>query len=169
MRRAGRWIGWLACALLAIMLAALVLVDTPWGHAQVAERIGAIRTANGLRFTVGRIDGSLYSDTRIRNLRVYDLDGLVFDAPDVALDWSPVRWFGGELAIRRLAIPQAMLHHVPHTRPTGRRGPILPDFDIHIGALGVDRLVLARPVLGRERVGSLRGLQLVVSDAGAAR
>lgn len=169
MRRAARWIGWLACTLLGIMLAALVLVDTPWGHAQVAERIGAIRTANGLRFTVGRIDGSLYSGTRIRNLRVYDLDGLVFDAPDVALDWSPVRWFGGELAIRRLAIPQAMLHHVPHTRPTGRRGPILPDFDIQIGALGVDRLVLARPVLGRERVGSLRGLADIRSGRALVR
>ena len=77
-------------ALVAILLAALVIVDTDVGHRWVADRIAAIRTANGLRFTVGRIDGSLYGDARLTDVRVYDLDGLVFAAPQVALDWSPL-------------------------------------------------------------------------------
>ncbi|MBJ6121924.1 translocation/assembly module TamB domain-containing protein [Sphingomonas mollis] len=152
-----RWIAGTIAALAAIVAMALILVDTPWGHRLVAERIGAIRTANGLRFAVGRIDGSLYADTRLNDLRVYDVDGLVFSAPRVELDWAPWRWLWNELSIDRLAIPEARLAHVPHTRPTGRRGPILPDFDIRIGRVDVGRLVLAPPVLGRERVGRLAG------------
>jgi translocation and assembly module TamB len=155
-----RWLRWLAAGLITLALivaAALAIVDTDLGHRWVADRIGQIRTANGLRFTVGRIEGSLYGDTRLKDLRVYDLDGLLFAAPDVALDWQPWRWLHNRLEIERLAIPRAMLLHAPHTRPSTRRGPILPDFDIHIGALAVERLELARPVLGTPRLGRLAG------------
>lgn len=144
-------------ALFAILGAALLVVDTDIGHRYVADRIAAIRTANGLRFAVGRIDGSLYGDTRLVDLRVYDLDGLVFQAPQVELDWSPFKWLSNRLEIRRLAIPRATLLHTPHTRPSARRGPILPDFDIRIGRLAVDRLTLAKSVLGTPRVGRLQG------------
>lgn len=157
MRRFLVWIAGGLVALAAIVAAALLVVDTDVGHRWVADRIGTIRTANGLRFTIGRIDGSLYSDTRITDLKVYDLDGLVFAAPTVALDWSPFHWARNRLDIDRLAIPTATLFRQPRTRKSAKRGPILPDFDIHIGALAVDRLVLAKPVLGTQRVARLRG------------
>ena len=143
-------------AVTAVMAAALFGVDTDIGHRFVANRIGAVRTANGLRFSVGRIDGSIYSNTRIRDLRVYDIRGLVFTAPDLALDWSPWRWFGNTLAIGRLAVPTATLLRSPVTRPSRRPGPILPDFDIRIDRVAIDRLTLAAPVLGTERTASLR-------------
>ncbi len=50
-----------------------------------------------------------------------------------------------------------MLYHVPHTRRTGKQGPILPDFDIRIDRLRLDRLILAAPVLGRQRVAKVEG------------
>ncbi|WP_374297256.1 translocation/assembly module TamB domain-containing protein [Sphingomonas sp.] len=159
-RRRLRWWRWLAGAVLgivAILLAALAVVDTQVGHRWVADQIGRVRTANGLRFAVGRIDGSLYGEARLADVRVYDLDGLVFQAPRVTLDWRPWRWIDNRLDIRRLAVPEARLLHVPRTRPSGRRGPILPDFDIAIGALSVDRLVLAPAVLGQRRTGRLQG------------
>ena len=159
-RRPVRWWRWLVAVVLglaAIIGAALLIVDTDIGHRYVANRIGTIRTANGLRFTVGRIDGSLYADTRLTDLRVYDLEGLVFQAPQVALDWSPFRWMSNRLEIRRLEIDRAILFHTPKTRPSATRGPILPDFDIHIGRLAVDRLVLAKRVLGTARVARLDG------------
>ncbi len=156
-RRWGRWIVGALLGLVAIVGAALLIVDTDIGHRYVADRITTIRTANGLRFAVGRIDGSLYGDTRLVDLRVYDLDGLVFQAPQVQLDWSPFKWLSNRLEIRRLAMPRATLLHTPRTRPSKQRGPILPDFDIRIGRLAVDRLVLAKPVLGSERIGRLNG------------
>ena len=139
-----RWLTWIGAGLLtlvAILAAALMIVDTDVGHRFVAERIAGIRTNNGLRFSVGRIDGSLYSDTRLVDLKVYDLDGLVFQAPDVALDWHPLQWLSNRLAIDRLAVPSATLFHTPHTRKSAKRGPILPDFDIRIGSLSVRRLI----------------------------
>ncbi|PTW47449.1 autotransporter secretion inner membrane protein TamB [Sphingomonas faeni] len=152
-----RWIASAVMALLAIVGAALLIVDTDIGHRFVADRIAAIKTANGLRFTVGRIDGSLYGDTRLVDLRVYDLEGLVFQAPNVTLDWSPFDWFSNRLEIRRLIVDRAILTHTPRTRPSKSRGPILPDFDIHIGKLSVGRLTLAKRVLGTERIGTLEG------------
>ncbi|MBB4154744.1 translocation and assembly module TamB [Sphingomonas jinjuensis] len=175
MRRWWRWLVGAVAALLLLAGAALLVVDTDVGHRIVADRIGAIRTTTGLRFTVGRIDGSLFHATRITDLRVYDLDGLVFQAPQVALDWRPLDWVRHRLSIERLAVPRATLFHKPRTRPSGRRGPVLPDFDIAIGRLTVDRLVLARPVLGQARVARIdgradirRGRALIVLDAGVA-
>ncbi|MFN3433313.1 MAG: translocation/assembly module TamB domain-containing protein [Sphingomonas sp.] len=155
-----RWLRRIAgtlAALAGIVALALAIVDTDVGHRWVAQRIGAIRTANGLSFAIGRIDGSLYGRAMLKDVRVRDLDGLLLQAPAVTLDWSPWLWLDNRLAIRRLAIPQATLFHAPHTRPSARRGPILPDFDIAIGDLAIDRLVLARPVLGTERTARVRG------------
>lgn len=157
MRRALRWIAGGLAAAAILLAAALLLVDTGPGHRFVAERIGAVRTSNGLRFAVGRIDGSLYRDARLHDVRVYDLDGLLFRAPTVRLDWRPWRWLANGLDVRRLEIPQVTLFHTPRTRPGRRDGPVLPGFDIRIDRLAVDRLVLARPVLGRARAGRLAG------------
>ena len=158
--RRGRWLRWLAmavAALVAILVAALMIVDTPIGHRWVADRIATIRTDNGLRFSVGRIEGSLYSDMRLTDLRVYDLDGLLVRVPHARLDWRPWRWAQGALDIRRVEAPVAMLYHVPRTRPTGRHGPILPDFDIRIDRLHLERLILAPAVLGQKRVARVDG------------
>ena len=157
MKRALKWLAGGLLALPLLVAAALLLVDTGPGRRWVAGRIGEVKTANGLRFSIGRIDGSLYGDARLSDVRVYDLDGLLFRAPSVRLDWRPWRWFGNALDVERLEIGEATLFHAPHTRPTARKGPILPGFDIRIGRLAIDRLVLAKPVLGRERVGRLAG------------
>lgn len=155
--RWGRAIAIAVAALVGIVLAALGIVDTSIGHRWVADRIAAIRTPTGLRFSVGRIDGSLYSDMRLVDLRVYDLDGLLVQVPQARLDWRPLNWARGTLDIRRVEAATATLYHVPHTRRTGRQTPILPDFDIRIDRLRLDRLVLARRVLGRERVAKIEG------------
>ncbi len=142
-------------ALLAIVAATFVIVDTPMGHRWVTERIGAIRLDNGLRFTIGRIDGSLYGKATLRDVRVYDPDGLVFSAPVADLDWSPLRWFVNRLDITALHLPVATLAKVPRTIPTGKQGPILPDFDIRIGRLAVDRLIVAPRITGVAREGRI--------------
>ncbi|MET3438298.1 translocation/assembly module TamB domain-containing protein [Sphingomonas sp. 1185] len=155
--RWGRALAILMALVLATIGAALMIVDTAIGHRWVADRIGAIRTPTGLRFSVGRIEGSLYSDMRLVDLRVYDLDGLLVRVPRARLDWRPLHWARGALDIRAVEAPLATLYHVPHTRRTGRDTPILPDFDIRIDRLHLDRLVLAPAVLGRRRVARIDG------------
>lgn len=141
---------------MAILAVTLVVVDTPMGHRWVAARIGAIRLDNGLRFAVGRIDGSLYGRATLHDVRVYDPEGLVFAAPQARLDWTPAAWFANRLDIAALDMPRATFAKVPRTRSTGRRGPILPGFDIRIGRVSVDRLTVAPSVTGVARQGSLR-------------
>ncbi|WP_210358678.1 translocation/assembly module TamB domain-containing protein [Sphingomonas beigongshangi] len=157
MRRAWRWIAGLLAALLLVIGVAFVVVDSDVGHRWVATRIGTIRTANGLRFAIGRIDGSLYGRSRLRDVRVYDLDGLLVQAPEATLDWRPLAWMRNRLDIRALIVSQATMFHAPRTRPGAKGGPVLPGFDIRIGRLAVGRLMLAKPVLGSARTGRLEG------------
>lgn len=152
-----RWIAGLAVAIAAILAAALLVADSDVGHRWVADRIAAVRTPGGLRFAVGRIDGSLYSRAVLRDVRVYDLDGLVFSAPVARLDWSPFDWLSNRLDITALDVPVATLAKWPRTRSTGAQGPLLPDFDIRIGRMAIDRLIVARAVTGVTRSGRVRG------------
>ncbi|SEJ32355.1 autotransporter secretion inner membrane protein TamB [Sphingomonas sp. OV641] len=155
-----RWWRWIAgglVALMAVLAATLWIIDTDIGHRWVAQRINSARPDNGLRFTVGRIDGSLYGAAVLRDVRVHDPEGLVFAAPRAELDWRPFAWLSDRLDIRSLRIPVAMLAKLPRTRPTGRASPILPDFDIIIGRLAVERLAVAPAVTGVMRNGRLTG------------
>ena len=155
-----RWLRWLGGALLglvAIVVAGLLVLDTDIGHRWVADRIAALRPANGLRYSVGRIDGSLYGNTVLVDVRVRDKQGVVFAVPRAELGWSPFAWLDNRLEIRRLHMARASWLRLPNLVPTGRTGPILPGFDIHIGELAIDRLTVGAGVGGVVRTGRLHG------------
>ena len=154
------WPKWLLALILLpliVVAAAAALLDTSIGHRFIANRVAALRPSNGLRYSIGRIDGSVYGRARLIDVRVRDPDGLVLQVPRANLDWRPLAWIGNRLNIRSLVIPQATLAKLPRTTPTGRKGPILPGFDIGVGELRVDRLIIAKPITGVQRAGSLRG------------
>jgi len=154
------WIGRflvLALLIIGVLVAAAALLDTQLGHRFVADQIAAQRPANGLRYSVGRIEGSLYGKATLIDVRVRDVDGLVFRAPRAELDWRPFAWAANRLNIRSLIIPAATLAKIPRTLKTGRKAPILPGFDISIGELRIDRLTLAPAVTGVARSGSIAG------------
>ncbi len=158
--RQHRWLRWIAgrlAGLVALILAALLLADSSIGHRLITDQIAALRPANGLRYTVGRISGSIYSDMTLIDVRVRDRKGLVLEVPRASLRWSPLAWLSNRLEIKRLAIPQARLAKLPETVRTGKPSPALPSFDILIGELTVDRLMIDRVVTGTPRVGSLSG------------
>jgi translocation and assembly module TamB len=157
LRRALRWLLGGLLALVLLIAAALVGVDTGPGHRWLADRIAQLETNSGLRITIGRIDGSIYGDATLTDVRVYDLGGLVFHTPRARLDWSPFAWASNRLDLRVLEIGEATLLRAPRTRPPAKPGPILPGFDVRIGRLSVGRLVLAKPVLGTERVARVEG------------
>lgn len=155
-RRTGRWrwprriVGVLALlAALAALL--LVVADTGPGHRFVASRINGLTPSNGLRYSVGRIEGSIYGKAVLHDVRVRDPKGLVFAAPVAELDWRPFAWMNNRLDIRSLHIPAAALYKLPQTIPSGKKNPILPGFDISIGSLRVDTLWLSPRVAGQKR------------------
>ncbi|WP_082467208.1 translocation/assembly module TamB domain-containing protein [Sphingomonas sp. Leaf25] len=156
-------IGWgrrLLQLLLAIVVAIaglLIAIDTGPGHRLIANRIATLKPTNGMRYRIGRIEGSIYRNPRLVDVRIYDPQGLVLRAPLAQLDWRPWEYWSNRLSITRLHIPRAILAKLPQPTPTGRRGPILPSFDIRIGRLSIDRLELARAVTGTPRIGRLIG------------
>jgi translocation and assembly module TamB len=144
-------------ALLAMAVVGLIVLDTAPGHRFIVDRIGQLETASGLRFRIGRIEGSIFGETRLKNVAVLDQRGVFLTSPEIQLDWSPGRWFNNSLYIERIEADRLTLQRLPKTRATGRSGPLLPKFDIHIGELTIHRLELGPQVSGVARTGTVRG------------
>ena len=144
-------------ALLVLLAGALVLLDTARGHRFIVDRIGRLETASGLRIQIGRIDGSIFGKSQLRNVRVADPNGVFLASPNIVLDWSPGAWLTNRLHIDSLTADRVTLIRVPRLKPSTRKGPILPGFDIHIGELSIRRLEVGAAVGGQARSGSVRG------------
>ena len=147
----------LLLALLILFAGALVLLDTAPGHRFIVDRLARFETASGLNIRIGRIEGSVFGKSRLKNVTVADNGGVFLTSPEIELDWAPGAWLYNSLHIDRLSSRQVRLTRLPRLKPTGRKGSILPGFDIHIGALAVDRLELAPAVTGQARSGRVRG------------
>ena len=156
-RRLLREIGWLFLGLLALLSIGLVLLDTAPGHRFLADRIAQLEIKSGLKIEIGRIEGSIFGEAHLKNVRVSDPDGVFLTSPDMLLDWAPGAYLFNRLHIDRLEADRVILTRLPKLRPTGRTGPILPGFDIQIGLLEIRRLELGKAVTGTPRVGALRG------------
>ncbi|MES2137433.1 MAG: translocation/assembly module TamB, partial [Pseudomonadota bacterium] len=61
------------------------------------------------------------------------------------------------LSIDSLTAERVSLIRLPKLKPSTRKGPILPGFDIHVGELRIDRLDIGPQVSGRPRSGSVYG------------
>ena len=144
-------------ALLAILAAALILLDTAPGHRFIVDRIAGIETSSGLKIRIGRIDGSVFGKSQLRNVAVSDQQGVFLTSPEIALDWSPGAWLANRLSIDSLTAERINLVRLPHLKPSGKKGPILPGFDIHVGELRIDRLDIGSAVSGKARSGRVSG------------
>ncbi|HEY0270114.1 MAG TPA: translocation/assembly module TamB domain-containing protein [Sphingomonas sp.] len=137
--------------LLLVMVAAIGFgVDTDAGHRFIVDRIGEMKPSSGLRIHIGRIDGSIWRHTEIRDLRLSDPQGIFLEAPIVDLDWRPTRWLANRLHINSLSSDLVILKRLPRLRPSRPGAPILPGYRIHIGALDV-RLRLEPGIAGKDR------------------
>ena len=155
-RNWGRIVVGAVAGLVLLTLAALGLIDTGIGHRLLTDSIAGMTPSNGLRYSIGRIEGSIYGKAVLIDVRVRDRRGLVFSAPRAELDWAPLRWFVNRLDITSLHVADATLARLPQTMPSTRKGPILPGFGIRIGALTIDRLIVAPAVTGVRRVGRVQ-------------
>ncbi len=144
-------------ALLFLLAIALVLLDSAPGHRFIVDRLGRFETASGLNIRIGRIDGSIFGKSQLRNVRVADGQGVFLTSPNIKLDWAPGAWLYNKLSIDSLTAERVSLIRLPKLKPSAKKGPILPGFDIHVGELRVDRLDIGREVSGQPRSGRLKG------------
>jgi translocation and assembly module TamB len=162
--RRRRWLSrlakWVIGLLLVMLLAAgafLAFLDTAPGHRFLADRVAALSPRSGLKIRIGRIDGSIWGETRLRDVRVYDPRGLFAESPLIDVEWQPLAWLTNRLVIDDLASELVVLHRLPKLIPSDEPGPILPGFDVRVGRLRIAQLLLEKGVAGQRRIAAVMG------------
>ncbi|MEG3152408.1 translocation/assembly module TamB domain-containing protein [Sphingomonas sp. ZT3P38] len=155
--RIAKWLGVVIAALLVLAVLAVFALNTAPGRRFVVSQFSGYETASGLKVEFGGIDGSLYGKLAIRDLRISDPKGVFATAPLVDLDWRPFAFLRNHADIRSATARTVTLARLPELKPTPSdpNAPLLPDIDIDIGRLKVDRLILGAPVTGVRRVMTL--------------
>ena len=105
--------------LLGLAALALLVLDTPLGHRFIADRIAAFAPPSGLRIAIGRIEGSIYGQARLRDVSLADPQGVFVRVPQAELDWRPFNWITAGLDIRRLILRRGTLD--AHAKVQSRR------------------------------------------------
>jgi translocation and assembly module TamB len=140
-----------------LVAGAVMFIDSGAGHRLIVDKIAGLALKNGLKIRIGRIEGSIFGQARLRDLRLYDDRGLFLSSPVVELDWNPTAYLYNELWIDSLEADLVTLVRLPTFRPAETKGPLLPEFDIHIGRLDIKRLAIGAAVTGRPRAGRVAG------------
>ena len=157
-RRVAMGVAAVAALLLALLMGSYVWLDSQSGRSFVARQIAAFEMENGLNIRIGKIDGSIYGDAILSDVRFRDPKGEFARAPEIRLDWNPLSYFSRGVAISALTAKELNISRLPAFRIVPDRGdPLLPDLDIHIERLQVDRIVFAKAITGEAQVASLSG------------
>lgn len=151
------WWRWLIGTLFLLMLLAAAavplglwfLAETPRGRAFVAEQVSGLEPESGIRYSVGRIDGSLLSRFTLVDVEVLDLKGTLAVIPEVRVDWEPITLVSSLVSLNRVDIPEIRMLRMWALNPRDPDEPLLPDIDVRVGRFEVTKLVLEEPVLGR--------------------
>ncbi len=140
----------LPLGLVALLAMAAGILDTAIGHRLLADMLAQTTTDNGLRVRIGRIDGSIYGRATLEDTTVLDLHGPFLKIPAATLDWNPFEWFTFGLNIHELTLRRGQLLRLPVLRASAPDQPLLPDFNIRIDRLAIERLTVGKTVLDRQ-------------------
>src|SRR3546814_19377372 len=75
------WVFSTAVAIVLLLFAALAWLDTGAGHRFVVARVAALSPSSGLKIRLGRIEGSIYKNAVLQDVRLYDNKGLFMSSP----------------------------------------------------------------------------------------
>ena len=156
-RAAARYSGFALLGVLLLILAVFLWLNTDLGRRYVVSQINNLETASGLDIDVGRIEGSLFGELTLHDLRLKDSKGLFFVAPEAELDWRPFAYFRNQVDIRGLDIPTARLLRLPELRAGDPNAPLLPDIDIYVGRLRIERMQVDPGVTGYRHLLTMSG------------
>ncbi len=152
---AAKWIGIVLLAIVALIAAFLLWLNTDPGRRFIVRQINAFETVSGLKVQVGRIEGSVFGELILHDVALADPQGIFFRAPTAELDYRPLAYLRNHIDIRSLNIPAARMSRLPGLRPGDPDAPLLPDIEIDVGRLTIGRLLIDPPVTGRRHLLSL--------------
>ncbi|HEX7781512.1 MAG TPA: translocation/assembly module TamB domain-containing protein [Sphingobium sp.] len=157
--RIAKWAG-ITVAGLAILVGLMLLgLDTAPGKRFLVRQIAALKLESGMAIEIGRIDGSIYSDMTIRNLILRDPKGIFAVSPRVKVVWKPFRYINNHISVSELTAPLIAVSRTPQfkTVESDPNAPLLPDLDIDVDRLTIDRLIIGRAVSGERRILAIKG------------
>ena len=155
-----KWILYTLVGLIVLIGIVVLGINTDPGHRFVANQIGGYKTASGLNIKVGRIDGSLYGQMVLSDVRVADPKGVFLTSPKLAVDWRPFAFIHNHVDVRALSTDLVTLQRRPQLipQPSDPNAPLLPDLDIDINKLHIGRFVIAKPVTGETHIVKIDGV-----------
>lgn len=141
-----------------LVIAVILGIDTGPGHRFVAQQIAGLQFENGMKISVGRIEGSLYGKMTLHDLSVRDPKGEFLFSPEIHVDWRPFDYFRNHVNIHSATAERMILRRAPQFRETPPSDePLLPDLDIDVGQMRIDRFITEPAVSGERRVMSFAG------------
>lgn len=158
--KVSRNIAFFFVGLAVLLVAALVALNTPPGRRLLVEFATGIKLNSGLQIEIGDIDGSLYGEMTLHDVKIKDLKGVFIQSPVIHLDWRPFGYLNKHVDIRDFSTPKIEVLRRPVLNPSDTpkdNGPLLPDLNIDINRLKVDALVLDAPVMGEAHTLALNG------------
>jgi len=147
---------------LLLVIALGLSINTGPGKRLLLGFVNKFTLESGLGVRIGAIDGSLYGDIILRDVEVRDGRGTFARSPRIAIDWHPLAYINRHIDVNDISSPLVEVLRRPELRPSTKppkpNQPLLPDLDIDIDSLKVDRIKLYPGVAGPDaRVASLSG------------
>ncbi|WP_293700591.1 MULTISPECIES: translocation/assembly module TamB domain-containing protein [unclassified Sphingopyxis] len=159
-----RWIGLSLLGLILLFALFLVGLNSDAGRRFVVTQVEKYEFENGMKIGIGRLDGSLYGRMVIRNFTLSDPKGVFLESPEVQVDWRPLRYFANHVDVRSATAATMTMRKMPAFKVVPDTGePLLPDLDIDIGALRVDRFIFDPAVAGERQAARLAG-KIAIAD-----
>jgi len=159
-----RWVGLTLLGLVLLFALFLVGLNSDAGRRFVVTQIEKYEFENGMKIGIGRLDGSLYGQMIIRNFTLSDTKGVFLASPEVRVDWRPIRYLANHVDVRSATAATMTMRKLPEFKVVPDTGePLLPDLDIDVGLVRVDRFVFEPPVAGERQVAKLNG-KIAIAD-----
>src|SRR5690606_38790081 len=153
-----RWIGLGLLGLILLFALFLVGLNSDAGRRFVVTQIEKYEFENGMKIGIGRLDGSLYGRMIVRDFTLSDPKGVFLRSPELRVDWRPIRYLANHIDVRSATAETLVMEKIPAFKPVPDTGePLLPDLDIDVGLLRVDRFIFEPTVAGERQVATLNG------------
>ncbi|ESQ84097.1 hypothetical protein AEAC466_10145 [Asticcacaulis sp. AC466] len=139
---------------------ALTSLNTSPGRRLLIQFATGIKLNSGLQVEIGDIDGSLYGEMTLHNVKVKDLKGVFIQSPAIHLDWRPFGYLNKHIDIRDFSSPLIEIIRQPVLNPSQTpesNGPLLPNLAIDVNRIQIDALQIDAPVMGQAHVLTITG------------
>ena len=157
--RIAKWVAIVVAALALLVVALIVGLNTSPGKRFIAGQLAGYTTASGINIHVGEIEGSIYGHMILHDLEVRDAKGAFLTAPAIDIQWHPFAYIHSKIDLDSVTAAEVRMLRNPALKPvpSDPNASTIPDIDLTLGHLHVDRFLLEPPVTGQRHIVRIDG------------